>query len=100
LSYWSLTPILAILAVNTSPEIWGADAAEFNPDRFAALGDEKKLAEISGVWGHLLTFLGGPRNCLGYRFSLIEMKVILFVLLRSFKFEELPSKPKIEKKSS
>lgn len=52
------------------------------------------------MWGNLLTFLGGTRNCIGYRFALVEIKVILFVLLRSFEFQELASKPEIEKKAS
>jgi cytochrome P450 len=52
------------------------------------------------VYGSILTFLGGQRNCIGYRFALAEMKTILFVLMRNLVFEELPSKPKIEKKSA
>jgi cytochrome P450 len=39
------------------------------------------------VWAHLLSFLGGGHNCIGYRFSLAEMKALLFVLLRAFEFE-------------
>ena len=27
---------------------------------------------MPGVWGHLLTFLGGPHACIGYRFSITE----------------------------
>ncbi|KAJ7662455.1 cytochrome P450 [Mycena rosella] len=42
---------------------------------------------IPGVWGQMLTFLGGPRGCIGYRFSLVEMKALLFSLVRSFEFE-------------
>ncbi|KAG5639166.1 hypothetical protein H0H81_006070 [Sphagnurus paluster] len=29
-------------------------------------------AGIPGVWGNMLTFLGGPRACIGYRFSIVE----------------------------
>jgi cytochrome P450 len=54
---------------------------------------------MPGIWGNLLTFLGGTRNCIGYRFALAEIRAILFVLIRNFKFEELASKPEIEKKA-
>ena len=87
------------MPVNTSVERWGPDAAEFNPDRFLSPPPESSK-EVPGVWGNLLTFLGGTRSCIGYRFALAEIKVILFVLIRNFDFEELGSKPKIEKKST
>ncbi|KAH0835842.1 cytochrome P450 [Lanmaoa asiatica] len=45
------------------------------------------VSQIPGVWGHLLTFLGGPRACIGYRFSIVETKAILFTLVRAFEFE-------------
>jgi cytochrome P450 len=35
----------------------------------------------------MLTFLGGPRSCIGYRFSLVETKALLFTLLRALEFE-------------
>jgi cytochrome P450 len=34
-----------------------------------------------------MTFLGGPRACIGYRFSLVEIKALLFTLVRAFEFE-------------
>ena len=40
------------------------------PERWADL--PAATANIPGVWGHLLTFLGGPRACIGFRFSLVE----------------------------
>jgi hypothetical protein len=63
---------------------------------------------IPGVWGNMMTFIGGPRACIGYRFSLVEyvlsmflmylreismkclffrMKALLFTLIRAFEFE-------------
>ena len=61
---------------------------------------------MPGVWGHLMTFIGGPRACIGYRFSIVEyvcllpffiirllilsmnrMKALLFALVRAFEFE-------------
>ena len=72
------------------------------------------ISAIPGVWGNLLTFLGGTHACIGYRFSLVEyvlplgpfvqlvvscppvadqesdlcrMKAIIFTLIRTFEFE-------------
>ncbi|KAK8844135.1 hypothetical protein IAR55_006929 [Kwoniella newhampshirensis] len=93
---------IPILAINESQEIWGSDAETFNPDRFINPDQAltAKYNQIPGVWGNLLSFLGGTRNCIGYRFALAEMKVILFVLMRTFEFSLLNSNPKIQKKSS
>ncbi|KAG2140907.1 cytochrome P450 [Suillus bovinus] len=74
-----------ILAINRSEAIWGTDAKEFNPDRWASLPEV--ASQVPGVWGHLMTFIGGPRACIGYRFSLVEMKALLFTLVRAFEFE-------------
>ncbi|KAH7907837.1 cytochrome P450 [Hygrophoropsis aurantiaca] len=73
-----------ILAINRSEALWGPDAKEFKPERWES--PPESLSNIPGVWGHLLTFLGGPRACIGYRFALIEMKALLFTLVRAFEF--------------
>jgi cytochrome P450 len=94
--------------INTSETIWGPDAKLFNPSRHlppaeGGSADDKLRAEqvkVPGTWGSILTFLGGTRNCIGYRFAIAEIKVILFILIRGLEFEELASKPKIEKKSA
>ncbi|KAI9059129.1 cytochrome P450 [Trametes sanguinea] len=77
--------VLPILALHRSKEIWGEDALEFKPERWEK--PPTAIANVPGVWGHLLTFIGGPRACIGYRFSLIETKAILFSLIRAFEFE-------------
>jgi cytochrome P450 len=83
--------------VNQSEAIWGPDAEQYKPERYFEMNENAK--QVPGIWGNLLSFLGGTRNCIGYRFALAEIKAILFVLIRNFKFEELPSKPEIEKKA-
>ncbi|KAJ7494216.1 cytochrome P450 [Mycena galericulata] len=76
---------IPILALNRDLEIWGPDAMEFVPERWAS---EPPLARtIPGVWGHMLTFLGGPKSCIGHRFSVVETKALLFTLVRAFEFE-------------
>ncbi|KAH7907839.1 cytochrome P450 [Hygrophoropsis aurantiaca] len=78
------TIFIPILAVNRSEALWGPDAKEFKPERWEA--SPESASNIPGIWGHLLTFLGGPRACIGYRFSLIEIKALLFTLVRAFEF--------------
>ncbi|KAI0666625.1 cytochrome P450 [Trametes maxima] len=77
--------VLPILALHRSKEIWGEDASEFRPERWER--PPEAISAVPGVWGHLLTFIGGPRACIGYRFALIEFKALLFTLIRTFEFE-------------
>ncbi|KAF6748132.1 cytochrome P450 [Ephemerocybe angulata] len=83
------TPVtFSILSCNRDPKIWGADAAEWKPQRWLnPLPDSVANARVPGVYSHLMTFIGGGRACIGFKFSQLEMKVILSVLLQSFKFE-------------
>ncbi|PIL29914.1 cytochrome P450 [Ganoderma sinense ZZ0214-1] len=77
--------IVPILALHTSKSVWGEDASEFKPERWLSPPDT--ITAVPGVWSHLLTFLGGPHACIGYRFSLVEMKALVFTLIRTFEFE-------------
>ncbi|KAJ7183547.1 cytochrome P450 [Mycena filopes] len=73
-----------ILAVNTDKEIWGEDAYEFKPERWENIPE--RATAIPGVWGNLMTFFAGPHNCIGFRFSITELKCLLFTLIRAFEF--------------
>ena len=81
------------------------------PERWANIPDA--ATSIPGVWSNLLTFSGGPRACIGFRFSLVEWvwyiclpstlwfwhvffffcvwmnrtKALLFTLIRAFEFD-------------
>ncbi|OCH86066.1 cytochrome P450 [Obba rivulosa] len=87
---------LPVQAINRSRELWGEDAHEFKPERWESLPET--VSSIPGVWGHLLTFSGGPRSCIGYRFSLVEMKALIFTLVRAFEFELAVPPEEITKK--
>ncbi|KAJ3515520.1 hypothetical protein NMY22_g14433 [Coprinellus aureogranulatus] len=77
-----------ILASNRNPDIWGPDANEWKPERWLeGLPDSVPNAKVPGIYSHLMTFIGGGRACIGFKFSQLEMKVVLHVLLDKFKFE-------------
>ncbi|KAK4419775.1 cytochrome [Sesamum alatum] len=75
-----------VLTSHTDPEIWGPDAYEFNPERFA-----------NGITGackfpHLYMPFGvGPRVCLGQNLALVELKVLIALILSNFSFTLSPS---------
>jgi cytochrome P450 family 9 len=54
---------------------------KFNPDRFS---DENRKSIDPDTY---LPFGIGPRNCIGSRFALMELKTIMFYLLQNFSFE-------------
>ncbi|TFY66204.1 hypothetical protein EVG20_g4878 [Dentipellis fragilis] len=71
---------IPIEGLNTSTDVWGDDARQFNPDRWL-----RPLPSHPGL-ASLMTFSYGPHSCPGWKFSLLEAKVFLAVLLPSFKF--------------
>jgi cytochrome P450 len=36
-----------------------------------------------------MTFFGGPRSCIGYRFAITEMKAIIAILIERFQFHDI-----------
>ncbi|KAI0060548.1 cytochrome P450 [Artomyces pyxidatus] len=75
---------IPIKALNRWEEIWGTDAAEFKPERWEDMPEAAHA--IPGIWGNSLAFSGGTRACIGYRFSVIEMKALVYTLVRTFRF--------------
>uniref|UniRef100_A0A0W0FP26 Cytochrome p450 n=1 Tax=Moniliophthora roreri TaxID=221103 RepID=A0A0W0FP26_MONRR len=58
---------------------------KLGPERWENLPNT--VSGIPGVVNHLITFFSGAHACIGWRFSLVEMKALLFVLIRTFEFE-------------
>jgi cytochrome P450 len=76
-----------IYNLNRDPSIWGSDAAEWKPERWLApLPQSVADASIQGVYTNTMTFIGGPRGCIGFRFSQLEMKAVLSQIIPAFRF--------------
>ncbi|KAJ7060730.1 cytochrome P450 [Mycena amicta] len=71
-------------------ERWGADADKFRPSRWLDGTVKLQDGEAVGPYANLATFIGGNRVCLGWRFAVLEMHVLLEHLIRRFRFT-LPS---------
>ncbi|KAF4597348.1 cytochrome P450-dit2 [Pleurotus pulmonarius] len=77
--------IVGLRASNTNPQLWGADALEWKPERWLSqLPDALQEAHVPGIYSNLMTFLGGGRACIGFKFSQLEMKAVLSALMETF----------------
>ncbi|OJT06838.1 Cytochrome P450 3A9 [Trametes pubescens] len=81
------TVIVGILSSNCNKAVWGEDALEWKPERWLnPLPKSVTDAKIPGIYSNLMTFIGGGRACIGFKFSQLEMKVVLCQLLTKFTF--------------
>lgn len=63
---------IGVYAANRDKSIFGDDANDFRPERW--LDAEHRIETKVGGWSGLMTFLAGPRACIGYKFALLEFK--------------------------
>ena len=83
---------IPIMGVNFDEAVWGPDVDNFNPDRW------DKLPETVTNYSYL-TFLQGPRSCIGRRFAETEMKVLLVSLIQRLQFDEVVKGRRVEKQA-
>lgn len=74
-----------IAMLHQNPDLWGADAKEFHPERFA-----NGIAAACKVPQAYIPFGYGARVCLGQNFAMMELKVILSLILSKFSFSISP----------
>jgi len=75
---------ISTVGYNLNKDLWGPDAYEFRPERWLSMNG--KPESPVGIYGNLVTFSGGPRSCIGWRFAVIELHTFLVTLVRQFDF--------------
>ena len=65
-----------------------SNANKFNPENFLEESKQNRSPYAYSTFGH------GPRNCVGMRFALMQMKLILVHMVRNFKILECEKTPK------
>jgi len=77
--------IICPWAINVNKELWGEDAGDFNPERWIGQG----RAHTGGADSNysFLTFLHGPRSCIGQKFAQAEFACLLAGWFGRFEIE-------------
>ncbi|KAL4785258.1 cytochrome P450 [Aspergillus varians] len=77
--------IISPEVVNHHPDLWGPDANKFNPERWLGPG----RANTGGASSNyaLMTFLHGPRSCIGQGFAKAELACLVAATVGRFHIE-------------
>ncbi|KAI0172152.1 cytochrome P450 [Hypoxylon sp. FL1284] len=72
--------------INRSTELWGADAAQFRPERW--IEEDGRPNNTGGASSNyeFLSFLHGPRACIGQNFAKAELRCLLAAMVARFEW--------------
>lgn len=104
--------IIAPEVINHSEEFWGPDAAVFNPDRWLDSDSTAPASPTSngtpGIRANktggasnnyaMLTFLQGPRSCIGQGFAKAELACLIAAMVGKFRMELAEPEKKLKVK--
>ncbi|KAK2798730.1 hypothetical protein FQN50_008768 [Emmonsiellopsis sp. PD_5] len=88
---------IAPAATNHNPQLWGADAGTFDPERWMGAGQAKQGGAENNY--AFMTFLHGPRSCIGAAFSRGELACLVACLVGRFEMELLEPEKELDIKS-
>ncbi|KHN95263.1 cytochrome P450 78A3 [Metarhizium album ARSEF 1941] len=93
--------LLSPWATNVDQNLWGSDALDFKPERWLAkdAADSKSASGggASSVYA-FLTFLHGPRSCIGANFAKSELACLLAAWVGRFEFDLVDAEMKDREK--
>lgn len=78
--------IASIYAIHNDPDIY-PEPEQFRPERFDEA--QKKTRDNAAF----MPFSLGQRNCIGMRFALMEIKLLLSTILSKYRFEKCEKTP-------
>ncbi|XP_077333404.1 cytochrome P450 3A24-like isoform X1 [Lithobates pipiens] len=78
--------VIPAYVLHRDPSLW-AEPEEFRPERFS-----KENKETQDPYT-FLPFGFGPRNCIGMRFAMVNMKAAIILLLQNFSFRTCKDTP-------
>src|SRR5262249_45618670 len=77
------TVVLCPFITHRHPDVWESPEV-FDPDRFTP----ERVAQRAKY--AYFPFLGGPHQCIGNEFAMLEMRLIVAMILRKFDLELVP----------
>lgn len=80
--------IISPWATNRNPRLWGEDAEEFKPERWIDDGKPNNNGGADSNYAQL-TFLHGPRSCIGQGFAKAELRCLVAAFAGRFEWEML-----------
>ncbi|XP_050337671.1 probable cytochrome P450 313a4 [Bactrocera neohumeralis] len=73
--------LVSIFDLHRRTDIWGANADKFNPENFLRENLQEKHSHA------YIPFSKGVRDCIGWKYALMAIKVLLAGFIRNFSFE-------------
>lgn len=79
--------VLSMWQMNRSNLVWGPDSLEFKPERWINADGKPNQSGGAAVNYQMLTFLHGPRSCIGQAFAKAELRCLIATLLGTFRWD-------------
>ncbi|PWZ02873.1 cytochrome P450 [Testicularia cyperi] len=80
---------VSVTGSNMDPKYFGPDTHKYIPERWENLPDLHAKSKMPSPYGSFV-FNAGPKVCIGNKFAMTEMKVILIRVLSKYRMEPVP----------